>query len=280
MSHMNANTIPRISAYIDRVQRVTDAGGTVTKAYDDAVTRWHDWAELRESSPMQALTDAYEAGATVKQLATLRAAALADQATNAMMEAGVHAAVAPAALSQIMAAYHPTRDDNYRVARDAYNALARQFTTLAETVDVEADARTMVAADETTRSGWLKAEVLAHQLTQAAAVVEDAATLAAHPIADNGARIGLLVNTNSAHRRKVWAAYENTDNRCGKWSALVALGCTLEAPALDDATAYREPRPIEKRQVHNGIGVRMVDVDPEDADYTPAKRDPRDVLAV
>lgn len=264
MSFNNANTILRISAYIDRVQRVTDAGGTVTKAYDEAVNRWHDWAELRESSPLQALTDAYEAGATIKQLATLRAAALAAEATNAIMEATVHNAVAPAALAQIMAAYHPTKDDNYRVARDAYNALARQFTDLAETVDVEADARTMVAADEATRSGWLKAEVLAHQLTQAAAILADAATLAGKPTNTDSATIGATVNADGLHVRRVWEAWATTEGRTGKWGALVALGATIEAPELDDLSNYREPMPMEIVQEHSGIGVRQVQHDPED----------------
>lgn len=270
MSFNNANTIPRISAYIDRVQRVTDAGGTVTKAYDDAVTRWRDWAELRESSPLQALTDAYEAGATIKQLATLRAAALADQATNAMMEADVHAAIAPAAYASLTQGYHATREANYETLQAAFNTLADEFTALTEQVDVEADARAMVAANEETRTAWLHAELLTHQLDQALAVLLDAAVLCGHAITTDADKIGLIAQSNGAHVRRVYEALNNTTNRCGKWSAFTLTGSTIQAINLDDHKPFTTLLPMETRAEHTGMGIRQYTADPHDDNYTEA----------
>ena len=264
MSFNNANTIIRISNYRDRVDRVTAAGGTTSKAYRDAANRWDAWSALRNTSPLQALTDAYEAGTPIEDLAPLRTAALTGEASNPIIDATVHSAVAPAAYAAMVQAYQPNARANYDTARTAFNTAAAEFHTLAEKIDPEADAASMVRADDATRAAWLKIEVTAHHLDTHAAILADAATLAGKPTNTDSATIGATVNADGLHVRRVWEAWANTDGRTGKWGALVALGATIEAPELDDLSNYREPMPMEIVQEHSGIGVRQVQHDPED----------------
>lgn len=263
MSFANANTIPRISAYIDRVQRVTDAGGTVTKAYDDAVNRWRDWAELGEDSPMQALTDAWEAGATIEALTPLRTTALLAMAASPQMSAEVRNTIAPIAHGDIVQAYQPNAKGNYERVRAAWQETADTLTAHAKTVDIEGDPGKLITATDTERTAWLDAGVAAARLDQLTAVLLDAAILAGAATDTDTHRLGLTIHAPGIHRRRVWEAWE-TQGRTGKWGALLVLGVKLEASALDKITAYREPKPLEMRQEKSGYGVRQYQHDPED----------------
>ena len=53
------------------------------------------------------------------------------------------------------------------------------------------------------------------------------------------------------------------EGRAGRWAALIAIGATVRAADLSEVEPYREPRPMEKKQVRVGHGVRFVDFDRE-----------------
>ncbi len=74
----------------------------------------------------------------------------------------------------------------------------------------------------------------------------------------------LLVDAAGLYVRRVWEAWDTTGTRTRRWFALVAVTATIRAGPLEDYEPYRRPRPMEKKQVHNGQGVYFVDFDPED----------------
>lgn len=261
-----AHTITRISDYLDRIARVTDAGGTTTRKHQDAVKRWRTWAGHDNTGALTQLEDAYASGQDTQTLEILRQAALISETLTPVHYATVRNAVAPAALDQVTSTYQPSAIGNYETIREQFNNTAATFHENADIIDPETNADQLVAADDTTRRAWLDADLAAHQLTQLASVLADAATLAGHPITTDADAIGLTINAHDAHRRHIWDAWNNT-GRTGKWGPVAALGATIEAPALDDLTAYREPRPMETIYRQSDWGMKAITIDPEDPDY-------------
>ena len=262
-----AGDVGRISEHRARVGRISEYGGTVPAAYRKAENRWDAWLEASNASPMTALTAAYADGADGDTLATLRFAALITEAATAPQLATVRNSVAPAAYSALRAAYAPQADKNYAKLAEQYNSAAAEFVRLAHIIDPESDAKNLVSADEDTRRAWLEAELIAGKLDALAPILADAALLAGTNTNGEPALIGLLSDPRSAHRRRVWEAW-NSNGRCGKWSALIALDVDLRAADLAEHRPYREPRPLEVQHIRGNIGVRSVTIDPEDDDPT------------
>ena len=262
-----AGDVGRIHEHRARVARIAEHGGTVPTAYRKAEQRWDRWIELSTASPMDALTAAYADGADDDTLATLRAAALMTETATAPQLATVRNSVAPAAYSALRAAYAPQAVKNYTKLAEQYNSTAAEFVRLAAVIDPESDARKLVSADEDTRRAWLEAEMIAGKLDALTSILADAAILAGTNVNGKPAMIGLLTDPRTAHRRRVWEAW-NSNGRCGKWSALIALDVDLRAADLDEHTPYREPRPLEVQHIRGNIGVRSVTIDPEDDDPT------------
>ena len=255
--------ITAIGNHRDRVALVAEHGGTVPAAYSKAEKRWDAWNEASNDQPMTALTDAYADGADETTLATLRAAALIAEVATPVQLAAVRNAPAPAAHAALRAAYAPQATKNYARVAEQYTAAAQEFTRLAQIIDPETDARHLVSADEDTRRAWLEAELIAGKLDTLATVLADAALLAGTSVKSEAAMIGLLTDPKSAHRRRVYEAW-NGSGRCGRWSALIALDVDLRAADLDEHRPYREPRPIEKRHVRGNHGFYTIEIDPED----------------
>ena len=262
-----AGDVGRISDHRARVARIAEHGGTVPTAYRKAEQRFDAWIEASTASPMAALTAAYADGADEDTLATLRAAALLAETATAPQLATVRNSVAPAAYSALRAAYAPAAVKNYAKLAEEYNSTAAEFVRLADIIDPETDAKNLVSADEETRRSWLAADMIAGKLDTLASTMADAAILAGTSIDSEPAMIGLLTDPRTAHRRRVWEAW-NSNGRCGKWSALIALDVDLRAADLDEHTPYREPRPLEVQHIRGNIGVRSVTIDPEDDDPT------------
>ena len=262
-----AGDVGRISEHRDRVARIAENGGTVPAAYRKAENRWDGWQELSSASPMTALTNAYADGADGDTLATLRAAALITETATAPQLAAVRNSVAPAAYSALRAAYAPQADKNYARISEQYDSAAAEFVRLAQIIDPETDAKSLVSADEDTRRAWLEQELIAGKLNTLSPILADAAILAGTNTNGKPAMIGLLTDPKSAHRRRVYEAWDS-NGRCGKWSALIALGVDLRAADLDEHRPYREPRPLEVQHIRGNIGVRSVTIDPEDDDPT------------
>lgn len=262
-----AGDVGRISEHRDRVARIAEYGGTVPTAYRKAENRWDAWIEASTASPMAALTAAYADGADEDTLATLRAAALLAETATAPQLATVRNSVAPAAYAALRAAYAPTAAKNYSKLAEQYNSTAAELVRLAQIIDPETDAKNLVSADEETRRAWLEQELIAGKLDALTSILADAALLAGTNVKSEPALIGLLTDPKSAHRRRVYEAW-NSNGRCGKWSALVALGVDLRAADLAEHRPYREPRPLEVQHIRGNIGVRSVQIDPEDDDPT------------
>lgn len=256
-------TLTAIGTHRERVALIAEHGGTVPAAYRKAEQRWDAWTEASNDQPLTALTDAYADGADETTLATLRAAALIAEVATPVQLAAVRNSVAPAAHAALRAAYAPQAVKNYSKLAEQYDSAAAEFTRLAQIIDPETDAKNLVAADEDTRRAWLEAELIAGKLNTLATVLADAALLAGTDTKSEPAMIGLLTDPKSAHRRRVYEAW-NTNGRCGKWSALIALDVDLRAADLDEHRPYREPRPIENRHVRGNHGFYTIQVDPED----------------
>lgn len=262
-----AGDVGRISGHRDRVARIAEYGGTVPTAYRKAENRWDAWLAASNDQPLTALATAYADGADGEALATLRFAALITETATAPQLATVRNSVAPAAYAALRAAYAPTAVKNYSKLAEQYNSAAAEFTRLADIIDPETDAKNLVSADEDTRRAWLEQELIAGKLDSLAPILADAALLAGTNTNGKPALIGLLTDPKSAHRRRVYEAW-NSNGRCGRWSALVALNVDLRAADLDEHRPYREPRPLEVQHIRGNIGVRSVTIDPEDDDPT------------
>ena len=264
-----AGDVGRIHEHRDRVGRIAENGGTVPTAYRTAEQRFDAWIEASNASPMTALVAAYADGADEDTLATLRAAALLAETATAPQLATVRNSVAPSAYAALRAAYAPAAVKNYSKIAEQYDSAAAEFVRLAEVIDPETDAKSLVSADEDTRRAWLEAEMVAGKLDNLAPILGDAAILAGTNVNSEPAMIGLLTDPRTAHRRRVWEAW-TSNGRCGKWSALIALDVDLRAANLDEHTPYREPRPLEVQHIRGNVGVRSVTIDPEDDDPTSA----------
>lgn len=134
-------------------------------------------------------------------------------------------------------------------------------------MDPETDSAAVVKMTQKDRAAWLDAQQHAATLDQSLTVLVDAANLAGWAGATPDRVIPLATEPGNAHRRRVYEVWAKTDGNCRRWSALLALGVEIVAPSdLDDIHAYRAPRPLETKQVHNGYGIRQVEWDPEDPD--------------
>ena len=262
-----AGDVGRISDHRARVASIAEHGGTIPSAYRKAEQRWDAWLAASNDQPLTALAAAYADGADEDTLATLRFAALITETATAPQLATVRNSVAPAAYAALRAAYAPQAVKNFAKLAEQFNSAAAEFVRLADVIDPESDARNLVSADEDTRRAWLEQELIAGKLDALTSILADAAILAGTNVNSEPAMIGLLTDPRTAHRRRVWEAW-NSNGRCGKWSALIALGVDLRAANLDEHTPYREPRPLEVQHIRGNIGVRSVTIDPEDDDPT------------
>lgn len=168
--------------------------------------------------------------------------------------------------------YAPTAKRAYPQVRDEFDAAAKAFTALADTVDVESADSVIVRADNRSRQAWMDAPALARRLDELASVLAAAATLVgADPglmsltPETEGLRLALVCQPGDTHRRRVYEAY-NATGQCGRWSALHTLGVEIRAhrdPA--NLQPYREPgqKGVQFILGANG-GHTVVAYDPED----------------
>lgn len=191
--------------------------------------------------------------------------------------------VAEQLLPQMRAETKQSAPANYARIRADFNKTAKTLTKALEAANPDMDTRALAQADDKTRKAWLEQPILAQQLDghlealQAAAELTGANITTGLRSAQSGSiaeqiksrTIGLTIDTNGAHRRKVWEAWDNTTN-AGRWAALHELGCTIEAiKDPEELEPYRKPAPIEiyHEQVAPGSYRVNLERDPEDAEY-------------
>lgn len=127
---------------------------------------------------------------------------------------------------------------NYAKLAAEFDKIAKAFTAATKTVDVEADAATLISAPERERKTWVEAELLAQQLTEAVPGLQDAALLAGLADVRGDDVLALVADPgDELTGRQTWTAWFSK-GRCGRWSALVAAGITLRAAKLDEFKPY------------------------------------------
>ncbi|MEX5259581.1 hypothetical protein [Kocuria sp. CPCC 205263] len=259
---MNTITAASLSQYLTSTRRVLEATGTQCPPLDAIAASWSAYQQVdRNLAPLVAeavLSDS-------KDLQTFHVLALAAANAGTVQDATVRNAVADVIYTEAFKAYREVAAEVYEAAAATFNDAAQKFTKAASLVDPETDASAVVKMTQKDRAAWMDAQQHAATLDQSLTVLTDAANLAGWAGATPDRVIPLATNPGDAHRRRVYEAFSKTEGNCRRWSALLALGVEIVAPTdLDDMRAYRAPRPMEIKQVHNGYGIRQVEWDPED----------------
>ena len=263
----------RISNYLSFIDALIAQGGVVTDAFEKIRAGWQAANSGPTEQDLQARAlDAIKTGdpEAVDQAMTRCAVARLDNSHT-------RGRIAHAVLPALQAAYAESAAANYIALAGMYDKAAAKLAACASTVDITLDAEKIVGLDAKSRTAWMDAALAAKELDGRFAALSDAATLAGIPVsADRGSRIALACDPGTAHRRRVFEAWESK-GRCGRWAGLLALGVTLRAATLEGFTPYADPAPITIRQVPVAMGAgvhgtRQVPVDPEDAAYTERTR--------
>ena len=149
----------------------------------------------------------------------------------------------------------------------------------------------MVSQSGPVRSAWIDAVGHARRLDELTVLLVASAELASVVITRDEELIPLVIrNTADLHRRRLWTAFASdtaaaqhkswvskrqlanqwTPPRCGRWSALAAVGAVVQAAELTDRIEpYRRPAPLDRREYpqKGQVGNRVAVFDPEDVDY-------------
>lgn len=140
----------------------------------------------------------------------------------------------------------------------------------------------MVGLPAAARTAWIDAVGHAEALDEHLPVLAAAAELAGVVIDADELLLPLVLrNVADLHRRKLWTAFDSatpqrstkpwvtrkeaanqwTPPRCGRWSALAALGATVRAADLTagELEPYRRPAPFDRREypVKGQVGNRL-----------------------
>lgn len=277
--------MPRTNQALDDHVRamkvVANAGGTIPDEWERLVGELARLSSLDHPCRARLISAILDADKTA-DVEALYAAALAEEAgtvdTARLLNAVRH--VVSARLREVAST---VAGANYAAIAKQYNEIAERFTSAATAFDPETDA-VIVARDATNqqRKQWNEAESWAGELTRLSQPLATAAALAGVPNLDKTEVVlALLCQPTDQHRRQVWTAFttRDPDRRCGRWSALTSLGVEIRALPADQLGAlqpYREPKPIEVRQIPIADGItRAEKFDPEDKDYRPPPIEPR-----
>jgi hypothetical protein len=256
-----------VSDLTNEIAAVIAAGGSVTREYETLAQRWDDYI-TDDRTAADRLAEAFMKGEPLERVRELTSLALADLASNvdrATVRNDLDAQLYPVLKNE----YAKTAAANYETLRGQFNTTAAAFTKAATTADPDTDAGTLLQADAKTRTAWLDAAVHAQELTALVPALATAAKLAGARVLTNDDHLPLTINPGNLHRRRVWEAWAAVAGRAGRWAALLKLGATIHAPALEDIKPYRQPAPMEIKQVRVAYGIQQVPFDPEDADYKP-----------
>ncbi|MHC5557685.1 hypothetical protein [Kocuria sp. U4B] len=260
MSHITA---AHLSQHLAKTRRVLEATGTECQPLDAIAA---SWARYQDTNRVIAPLVAEAVLRDSQDLQTLHALALAAESAGHVEDASVRNAVADIIHTEAHQAYKQVATEVWEAAAAMFNASATRFTKATTIVNPEAPAEAVVRMDNKTRTAWMDAVNAAAELDQLTPLILDAAALAGWATGGQERQLPLVCKPGEAHRRRVWEAWVTTDGNTRRWGALNALGVTIAAPEdLDDVKPYREPKPLEIRQVRSGVGIRQIQVDPEDA---------------
>jgi hypothetical protein len=259
------------------VDAIVAQGGSVTDAFERTRAGWKATMTTPTIAELDsAIIVAIASGDALEVERAMTAARI-----GTISAAPIRGRVARAVLLALKTAYAESASANYSTVASKFDEAAARITQYAAVVDLELAADAVVSLDAKSREAWMNGAIAARELDSALEALIGAAALAGAQTRDNdgrpltGALIGLCCDCNGVHRRRAHEAWAASKGRVGRWAGLLALGVTLRAATLDGFEPYREPRPLEVRQVRSGMGVRQVTVDPEDQDYQPVSTDHR-----
>lgn len=204
---------------------------------------------------------------------SLRADALAEAAGEVAINAKITDAIWP----RLVGILREAGPEFYTEIQKRLNTAWTAFAKLADQADVDlVDSEEVAKLDSKALVAWRDAKQLADELSQlieALAVAAQIADHRAHPAhndespsaanryGDDMLELGLIVDIEGVHIRRLWEAYSCT-GRCGAWSGLHRLGVTVKAKDLADYAPVRRPKELVRRANDKGEGWHLVD--PED----------------
>jgi hypothetical protein len=257
--------------------------------WDELVARLEDF-RLGGGNPMRdRLIDVLlHGGPDQDRIGELRALAEAEAIpTNPTLMAAVQGSVAV----ELRDLFEPVAGDAYRSVAKTFDDAATRFAAAADKVDVEADSEAVVALPAGARTAWIDAFGFAQSCDELLVLLVAAAELNGVVIDLDESLIPMIVaNTDELHRRRLWEAFGSANPdvpqrswvskreianvwsppRCGRWSALVAVGAEIRAADLDEPIQpYHRPPPLDRRQRRETghVGEVPYVFDPCDDDY-------------
>lgn len=265
--------------------------------YTELLERHAEYRALRTPA-RDRLTEAVIDGVGT-DLGLLRAAAIAETVASKAVDDHVQGAVR----SRLRAIHDSVAADHYAEVARQFDVAAKAFQKAYAIVSPETNPAEIVTADEKTRKAYVDGQTHAQTLTRLTTLLGLAAELAgaerpnadqaaasrAHAIGIDQLQLGLTVDAEDAHVRRLWEAWETNGAQTGtQWAALAELGVPIRATDLDQYSPQRLPRQLLERRetvydgeaVDNGNGTTFTPaarvitrvVDPED-ELVPAWND-------
>jgi hypothetical protein len=258
------------------VRLVADHGGKIPKRWTELDTNL-DAYRYRTRGWLHDLTQAVINGVDESEIRKLHALTLADavgsvQGTAAGQAYGTAETMVDKQIENSVAAemikeYAAVADENLKLVGDQFSLNWVQFQKIAEQVNPDADAATLVGKPMNLQAAWMNAADLAAELDKGLVAVRAAAELVRLNLRTNDSLIGLVCPTTGTggERRALWTAWDS-DGRTGKWGALLKAG--IEVKPIGSAREYRAyARPQMTNKVEpTGTGFRQTWVDSEDSE--------------
>lgn len=251
-------TIDRQMTRERNISTVEEAGGKFSDEYHRLKRRLAE-CDPGSISAATRYAEAVVSDTSPEDVAQWGALAIAQAGSNPVQEATVRNELQRALEPLLQAAINETAHDNYLLFRKRFDKAAVAFTKAHTIVSATTNPGLLIGAPDATRRAWQDGQTQSAELTALLEPLRAAAALAGVNVRN---MLGLVVDADGLHRRRVWEAWNDPD----RWTALLTLGATIATVDLEDYEHYPEPRPMEHKTVRSGIGWRQIEVDPEDPD--------------
>jgi len=265
--------------HIESVEMVASAGGQIPAEWTRIREAYETKYEYRQDDftfrLVEAIVDAESSDTDVSEL---RAITLADAVSSVQGTQGGNAygtasglldeTVRRSIAGKLINVYNKVADANLRVVAKAFDIEWNRFTELAVKVDPEIVSDKLVGRPMDIQTAWLEIAEVSKRLDILLSVLGEAYNLASTVarIVNDDSRLGLVLAPTAVgkERKAVWDAWSATGNRCGRWSALLALGETVKAVAAPkDYKTYGEYIGTVEKHEPVQYGMRAYRVDAE-----------------
>ncbi|MGV9797409.1 hypothetical protein ACWDTP_05050 [Mycobacterium sp. NPDC003449] len=262
-----------------KLATVVEAGGAYPDGYAALVDRLADYRRIGTPAKDRLLAALLDG--TDENIAELRAAAGGE-----IRAAELATEVRNAGQRRLRELADGIAAENYAAVAKRFDATADKLVSAFQIVDPDTDPAALLGGDAKVGKAWHAAADHAAELDRLTVALRCAAQLAGipdprkgltaaatHEWHDDTIDIGLTLDTEGAHRRKVWVAWTGIDpihdnyvkgslggGRCGRWPAVWRLGVPIRAVDLEQYEAYPLPKAIHSKIVDG----RTVQLDPHD----------------